>query len=1182
MTEPGGRGSPRAARVSESGLGTEGDGWNDDFQFTARSPRGSDGGKRTPPRSPRGGAGASSTGTRNHTGNPVGGADAETSPGSGSSRGSPDENQNAGQIPGASGRRRSFTDGFTAPSTDPTASPPAPQRRSVSPFEQRRRQALLDKQRRLEDMMERIRAPDSPEKAGTGAVAVGARSATHTSPMRTPARETSSTQLDVSTDGEAWTPVTRRDDADAGTPVRDTWDELEAPVSTPVRDTWDELEAPVRTPRGPDVRTTRGHTHNGTNTNVHDSPDASSARSMELSPETTTGGYPSSVGPAHRRLTEDELVARYRVFARKGHGQGHEEDDEEVSARNGGSNGGRERWPFSRNPSGGSEICGSPAGDAARPLGSIPASSPPENAVTEPISTQSQVATGEVIAIRSSPAKSPAKPPAKSPVKSPPGPIELPRVDSIDSNESIDSPFGTPADVTPSGQVNRIEITTEPEEDEHETTRNEATRYVGGLASPTTAESRAVADRSRVPLTHRAAKFMATLGAARRGSAEDRAGIRRRLGLPAEAAAEVYEERVRRPAHVEEEDDDDDSNLTPVSTPPSRKPRSLTGTWLSDSAAAASLTPPPGTPRSPRMPSITEEAPAGGSRERGSRHGYGEDSPPAPSSEGTPYGYSPANSTPTPPRTPMRGGFSPTNATPSRPPRSPAPGAAQEAKAAAARKLLQAASPVKTSPQSQATFVPASPAPSTSSAPSPGHDPGKAAAARRIMLAAAAKKAAAGADESGSKNVNDADDDFGLDVLFSPVTKVGGVSGEGVQRGGGVPIDTRVVSAQRQLGFTREPDRPISPPSPINPPGAAASDGEIDSAFEFRSPTRPAVPRKPLPTPTTDVDTDGEGSDAPWRARGGDVVSDMSDTEPETATRRSGDESSSDYFSDPVAVKRHAEIRVHQQHEAEVRAQIDRLNRVPPPPSVAPERHVANSQRVVDAVNEFETDYETDAGYGTAMDTLVPLSDTGTVLSNPRALRVALEKAEMRLEEAGWEKEALETRLAEAESSLARTDAVNGARISQLSAEVQQNDYLRRLLKRAEEMRNAARMQAKEARVRLDIRERELEQRRIEIDRMEAERDGLRRRILTEKRRADAMENIIEVQNAQLEESQARRVTMTQLAGMLVCFLVVLWMRIKYGPREPPVIDIEPPKPSNVRTIEFGRDVGTHTPLRRE
>ena len=90
---------------------------------------------------------------------------------------------------------------------------------------------------------------------------------------------------------------------------------------------------------------------------------------------------------------------------------GHEEDDEEVSARNGGSNGGRERWPFSRNPSGGSEMGSSvgafsggelagmdPSGRAASPAGDVP----------EPISTQSEVATGEVIAIRSSPAKSPA------------------------------------------------------------------------------------------------------------------------------------------------------------------------------------------------------------------------------------------------------------------------------------------------------------------------------------------------------------------------------------------------------------------------------------------------------------------------------------------------------------------------------------------------------------------------------------------------------------------------------------------------------------------------------------------------------------------------------------------------------------------------------------------------------
>ena len=67
-------------------------------------------------------------------------------------------------------------------------------------------------------------------------------------------------------------------------------------------------------------------------------------------------------------------------------------------------------------------------------------------------------------------------------------------------------------------------------------------------SSPTTAESEAIVGRSRVPLTSRAAKFMATLGAARRGTAEDRADIRRRLGLP------EVDEGARRSFAEEEED----------------------------------------------------------------------------------------------------------------------------------------------------------------------------------------------------------------------------------------------------------------------------------------------------------------------------------------------------------------------------------------------------------------------------------------------------------------------------------------------------------------------------------------------------------------------------------------------------------------------------------------------------
>ena len=224
MTEPGGRASPRAARIATGAAsrgGVEGDGWDDEFQFTPRadaSPRSS--GKRTPPRSPRGGAPAGgSTRILFYPTSPRPRGDDAHSPASssGTSRGSPDENQNASQIPGSSGRRRGFTDGFTPPSADPNASPPAPNRVSVSPFEQRRRQALLEKQRRFAEMIGRIRAPDSPEQPPPPAATrrrrrrprgdcLGSFRATRMRRTRRPAAA-----VDVSTDSDAWTPVSRRD-----------------------------------------------------------------------------------------------------------------------------------------------------------------------------------------------------------------------------------------------------------------------------------------------------------------------------------------------------------------------------------------------------------------------------------------------------------------------------------------------------------------------------------------------------------------------------------------------------------------------------------------------------------------------------------------------------------------------------------------------------------------------------------------------------------------------------------------------------------------------------------------------------------------------------------------------------------------------------------------------------------
>ena len=237
MTEPGGRASPRATRVATGAAsrgGVEGDGWDDEFQFTPRadaSPRSS--GKRTPPRSPRGGApAAGSTRILFYPTRPRGDDAHSPASSSGTSRGSPDENQNASQIPGSSGRRRSFTDGFTPPSADPNASPPAPNRVSVSPFEQRRRQALLEKQRRFEEMIGRIRAPDSPEQPTATTTPrrlarVPPRDEDETSPAPVPAAA-----VDVSTDSDAWTPVSHRD-RQSGTPVGDSWDEIEAPAVTP-------------------------------------------------------------------------------------------------------------------------------------------------------------------------------------------------------------------------------------------------------------------------------------------------------------------------------------------------------------------------------------------------------------------------------------------------------------------------------------------------------------------------------------------------------------------------------------------------------------------------------------------------------------------------------------------------------------------------------------------------------------------------------------------------------------------------------------------------------------------------------------------------------------------------------------------------------------------------------------
>ena len=123
------------------------------------------------------------------------------------------------------------------------------------------------------------------------------------------------------------------------------------------------------------------------------------------------------------------------------------------------------------------------------------------------------------------------------------------------------------------------------------------------------------------------------------------------------------------------------------------------------------------------------------------------------------------------------------------------------------------------------------------------------------------------------------------------------------------------------------------------------------------------------------------------------------------------------------------------------------------------------------------------------------------------------------------------------------------ARAHRLQAEVQQNTFLRRLLGRAEQMRNAARGQAKEARLRLNAREVEMSQLRTEMDRTEAESLGLRKRIGAERARGRALESSLAGANVDMAEMHRRRVTAQQLLGMVLALLVVLVMRLVLGPR---------------------------------
>ena len=290
----------------------------------------------------------------------------------------------------------------------------------------------------------------------------------------------------------------------------------------------------------------------------------------------------------------------------------------------------------------------------------------------------------------------------------------------------------------------------------------------------------------------------------------------------------------------------------------------------------------------------------------------------------------------------------------------------------------------------------------------------------------------------------------------------------------------------------------------------------------------------------------------------------------------------------PKSETRDTETRVSETHEARVSEPADAFA------FDAPKRVEARPE--VDAATPFAKEddspydvdrYDTDAGYGTALDTdagfaaslEVPatgVDDAGDdtaretrgggapivrLYDSRRATRVALERAEMlavKLEENEFLREALETRVAEAEraaeAAVARKRSATGDQLDRLREEADRNAYLRRLLKKAEQRRGEARAREREASAKFEALQssahRDAAAFALRLDRYEAESRGARRRVGAEKARNQALERALSRANVELAEQHRRRKSASQLLGMAFAAVVVLVLRVLAGGRD--------------------------------
>ena len=114
--------------------------------------------------------------------------------------------------------------------------------------------------------------------------------------------------------------------------------------------------------------------------------------------------------------------------------------------------------------------------------------------------------------------------------------------------------------------------------------------------------------------------------------------------------------------------------------------------------------------------------------------------------------------------------------------------------------------------------------------------------------------------------------------------------------------------------------------------------------------------------------------------------------------------------------------------------------------------------------------------------------------------------------------------------------------VAALRAEIEQVEYLKRLLARAEQMRNAARAETKQAR---DKHERDLEIVRKEVAAMDEEMMNLRQRVKTDKTKIETMERTTIEAADEFATLYSRQENTRRL--LMVCVVVIFALAVRLG-----------------------------------